>query len=284
MSDRLATVVFALVALLLLVLMAAQAQRMQTAATVDHSFRAAARPVWSGMLGVGRGVQRIWENYVYVVGLRREREQLLERLNRLEADRERTREIWQENRRLRQLLDLRDDAAFPKGVVARVAADLSAGPLRRAILVDRGARDGVTRGWIAVSRGALVGQVRDVQRASAEVLLVVDPDSGVAVRHQLDRFAGVLRGGARGPSILARLEYVPRDQAVAVGDAVVTSGLDGVFPPGLLVGYIRDIVGDSPLAWRITVEPAADVASLEDVLLVPPTPAPAVSVGGRTAK
>ncbi len=282
MSDRLATLVYALVALLLLVLMAAQAQRMGAAAAVDHSFRSAARPVWSGMLGVGRGVQRIWENYLYVVGLRREREQLLEKINRLEAEREGAREVWLENRRLREMLGFRDAAAFPKGVVARVAADLSSGPLRRAVLVDRGSRDGVTRGWIAVGRGALVGQVRDVQSSSAEVLLVVDPDSGVAVRHQLDRFAGILRGGARGPSILARLEYVPRDQAVAVGDAVVTSGLDGVFPPGLLVGYIRDIVGDSPLSWRITVEPAADVSNLEEVLLIPPSGVrPAPPAGGR---
>ena len=270
MSDRLATLAYALIALLLLVLMAAQAQRTDAAYGLDHSFRTAARPAWGGMLGVAKGLQRIWENYVYVVGVRRERDELLARVNRLEADRARTEEVWLENRRLRQLLDLKEDAAFPDGVVARVVADLSSGPLRRAALVDRGSRDGVSRGWIAVSRGALVGQVRDVQRRSAEVLLVVDADSGVAVRHQLDRFAGVLRGGGRGPSILARLEYVPRDQAVAVGDAVVTSGLDGVFPPGLLVGHVRDIVGDSPLTWRITVEPAADMSHLEEVLLVPP--------------
>ncbi len=270
MGDRLATLVFVIIAILLLVLMGAQAQRMESGTAMGHAFRGSTGRVWQGVLGVAGGMQRIWENYNYVVGAKHEREQMQERINKLEIERQRTQEVWEENRRLRQMLDLKDETAFPTGVVGRVVADLSSGPLRRAVLVDRGYRQGVGSGWIAISRGALVGRVRETQSDSAEVLLITDPDSGVAVRHQLDRFAGILRGGNRGPSIFARLEYVPRDQSVAVGDAVVTSGLDGVYPPGLLVGYVRDMAGDTPLTWRITVEVASDLSNLEEIMLVPP--------------
>ncbi|MEN6632553.1 MAG: rod shape-determining protein MreC [Candidatus Polarisedimenticolia bacterium] len=280
MSERLATLVYAIVAVLLLALMGAQAQRMESAEAVTHSYRGTTGRAWQGVLGVAGGLQRIWENYLYAVGAKGEREQLLAKVNKLETDRARFEEVWRENRRLRELLSLKEDVAYERGVVGRVVADLSSGPLRRAVLVDKGYGAGVGRGWVAVSRGALVGQVRDVQSDSAEIVLIVDPDSGVGVRHQQDRFAGILRGGGRGPMIATRLEYVPRDQAVAVGDVVVTSGLDGVFPAGLLVGYVRDMWADSPLTWRIAVEPAADMGSLEEVLLVPPnrrppTPKPA---------
>jgi rod shape-determining protein MreC len=277
MGDRLATIVFVSFAVLLLVLMAAQAQRMETVSAMGQSFRGTTGQAWQGLLGVAGGVQRIWENYLYVVGARHDREALLEKINHLEVERQRANEISQENIRLRRMLDLKDESAFPEGVMARVVADLSSGPLRRAVLVDRGSSSGIGPGWVVIARGALVGRVRTVESGSAEVLLISDPDSGVAVRHQLDRFAGILRGGNRGPAILSRLEYVPRDQAVAVGDAIVTSGLDGVFPPGLLAGYVRDMYGDSPLTWRISVELAVDLSNLEEVLLVPaqhrpPTP------------
>jgi rod shape-determining protein MreC len=274
MSDRLATLAFIVLALMLLALMAAQAQRLEGGYVVDHSFRTTTRPMWEGVLGIARSMQRIWENYLYVVGARREREQMLARVNKLEAEHQKTREVWLENQRLRQMLALREDDGFQQGVVGRVIADLSSGPLRRAVLIDRGTRDGIGRNWVVISRGALVGQVRDADSNSSEVMLVDDPDSGVGVRHQLDRFAGILRGGNRGPAMLSRLEYVPRDQAVAVGDAIVTSGLDGIFPPGLLVGHVRDMAAESQLTWRIAVELAADMSHLEEVLIIAPSHRP----------
>ncbi len=274
MGERLATLVYVLIAILLLALMAAQAQRIESTEAMTTAFRSTTGSIWQGAVGVAGGLRQIGENYQLIVGAREERQRLMERINRLEAENARAAELVQENRRLREMLALRGEPGFSQAVVARVVADLSSGPLRRAVRVDRGRRDGVLPGWIVVARGALAGRVNRLDDDWSEVLLVSDPESGVAVRHQLDRFAGILRGGNRGPSTFARLEYVPRDQAVAVGDAVVTSGLDGVYPPGLLVGYVRDMAGDSPLTWRIAVEVAVDVSNMEEVLLVPPTMKP----------
>lgn len=290
MGERLATLTYIVCAVLLLALMAAQAKQIESSDAIVGTLRAPTGRVWQGALGLAGGMRRIAENYRYMVSAREERQRLLDRIQRLEAENRAAQELIHENRRLRELLDLRGEAGFTSGVVANVVADLSAGPLRRAVRVDRGARSGVAAGWVAIARGALAGRVQQVEAERAEVVLISDPDSGVAVRHQLDRFAGILRGGSRGPASFARLEYVPRDQTVAVGDAIVTSGIDGIFPSGLLVGHVRDMAADSPLTWRVGVEIAADIASMEELLLVPPTltprarpaaPAKARAEGGR---
>ena len=97
-----------------------------------------------------------------------------------------------------------------------------------------------------------------------------DPDAAVAVRHREGRYVGILHGGGRGEAVVARLDYVPRDRPVVVGDTLVTSGLDRVYPPGLVVGTVRGLGGESPLTWSIRVELAFEGATLEEVLLVPP--------------
>jgi rod shape-determining protein MreC len=263
-------------ALALLALMGAQVRRPDGTTALQAVGSLLLRPISATLLGSVNAVRSAWTGYVDLVGARQERDALVARVERLERERLRQRELVLENRRLRELLDLREEV-FPDGVVARVLAHLGGGPLRHAVLVDAGRRDGVVRGWVALDRGAVAGRVTAVSGSSAEVLLVVDPESAVAVRHQEGRFAGILQGGNRGAARLAPLEYVPRDQAVAVGDAVVTSGLDGLFPPGLLVGHVRELRGGSPLTWEILVEVEVDPSALEHVLLVPPAgdlPAP----------
>lgn len=273
MSERASHFIFLALAVLLLVLMAGQVRRGDSQTALGSTVRGATAPIVDGVIGAAGGARGVWDNYVSLLDARREREQLLKRIADLEADKHRSAELYQENLRLRDLLGMKRREAFPAGKAARVLADISSGPVRGTLLVDLGLSDGVSRGWIAVYRGMLVGRVTDVGSSSAEVMTLVHPSSGVGVRHQLDRYAGVLRGGNQGPGQLAQLRFVPRDTEVAVGDPLVTSGLDAVFPPGLLVGYVRELRADDPLTWTITVEPAADPLTIEEMLLVPPNAA-----------
>ncbi len=274
MNDRQATSVFAATAVLLLLLMAAQVQREDGQSALRHLTRTLTAPFIGGVSSGARGVGSLWDGYVDLVGVRKERDALARRVGRLEAERARLAEIYRENRRLRELLELRTEA-FPTGLVARVRSFVSSGPLRRAVVLDRGRRDGVGPGWVAIHEGAVVGRVVAASGGLSELLLVSDPDSGVAVRAQGTRYAGILRGGNRGPARLAPLEYVPRDAEVTIGDPLVTSGLDQLFPPGLLVGHVRALEARSPLTWDIEVELAFDARRLEELLLIPPsTPQP----------
>ncbi len=272
MDERRTALLYGALALVLLAVLAWQVPVAGRGNALVAAGRAVTAPVVGAVIGGVDLVRRGWEGYVALVGARRERDELRARLERLETDVALCEEVRRENDRLREMLDLVRSGAFRRALVARVVGDLSSGPRTRMLLVDRGRRDGVGRGWVAIHRGALVGLVLRAGRRSAEVMTLEDPDAAVAVRHREGRYVGVLHGGGRGAAVVARLDYVPRDRPVVVGDTLVTSGLDGVYPPGLVVGTVRALGGDSPLTWTIRVELAFTGSTLEEVLLVPPPP------------
>lgn len=274
MSPKTATLVFVATALGLLALMAAQVKREGGQTALGRATTSVTDPISGGALSTWRAVTGVWTGYVGLLSAHREKGELTARIARLEAELSRTRELEVENRRLRQLLDVTTAGVFEQAIVARVIASLGDGATRHAVVVDRGRRQGVDAGWVMLQGGAVAGRVVKAHFARSEVLLILDPDSGVSVRHQEGRFAGILRGGASGASRIARLDYVPRDAAVAVGDILVTAGIDGIYPPGLAVGRISHVQSESALMWSIRVETDFDPASLEEVLLIPPYAAP----------
>jgi rod shape-determining protein MreC len=270
MSDRRTTLLFAGLVLALLVLMAAQVRRDDGRTALGHLVHVVTSPVVEVVTWSANSLERSWDGYVDLLEARRERDRLREEVARLEARVARLSERARESERLRHLLDLRSEEAFgDSGVVARVLTHLEGGLARRVVVIDRGSYSGIGRDWVAIQGGTVVGRVLDAAPGTAQVLLTVDPDSGVAARHRDGRFAGVALG-LGGSDRELRLEYVPRDQPIAVGDAVVTSGLDRLFPPGLLVGYVRELSDRSRLTWTIRLEAAYDPAQLEELLLVPP--------------
>ena len=156
-----------------------------------------------------------------------------------------------ENRSLRALLNARVDppATF---VTARVVAE-PGGAFARSVLVMAGRRDGVRRGQAALSGSGLVGRVVDVGEWSARVLLITDLNARIPVMLELARVRAVLGGDN---SDRPRLLHIPSDVTVSVGDRIVTSGIGGVFPPGLPVGVIST-VNDR----LVRVTPLADLLS-----------------------
>ena len=156
-----------------------------------------------------------------------------------------------------------DDAEryLPATVVFRDPA-----PARDVIVIDRGERDGLRVGQPVLGPGAtLVGTVSSVQNGRARVRLLSDPDSAVAAMVQSSRTQAALAGGAEG----LRLEFVPLEAQITVGDLVLTSALGGRLPGGLLAGRITyvDRSGQDLFA-SVHVEPLADYSRLERVLVL----------------
>ncbi len=144
------------------------------------------------------------------------------------------------------------------------------------ITIDRGSKDGVGPDMPVVGPSGLLGETVDVTPSSARVRLITDPNSGVAAILQSTRSAGIAKGSIEGQ---LSLEFVSTDTTVRAGDVVVTSGLGGVFPKGLIIGEVTKVQkSPADLFQHISLAPSGNLAGLEDVLVLVGAP-PATALG-----
>ena len=231
-------------------------------------------PVQKVVWGVIDGIGSIWRGYFYLVGLEKENQALKKELQELKLQMNRYREADLANQRLRALLNFKKSIATPLLPAQLVAFDPSG--WFQTILIDKGRNDGVVQDMAVVSAEGLVGRVIGVSNHHAKVLLILDGNSAVDAYIQRSRARGVLVGLGRE---LCLLKYVQRNEDVQVGDKVISSGMGGVFPKGLLVGTVQEVVrASSGLFQRVEVEPAVNFSRLEEVMVViqPPAEEPAI--------
>jgi rod shape-determining protein MreC len=182
---------------------------------------------------------------------------------RLRAEVATTVELRQENARLKRLLGFVEETNLPT-LAARVIGEDASGWFRT-IEIDRGAADGLRDGLPVVNAAGLVGRVVRTSPHSARVLLITDASSAVAVLVQDQRIRGICRG--QGGTLI--LDFALLQDTIQVGDGVITSGLGGVFPKGLVVGYVQAVQREQfGLFQTIEIEPAVDFAHLEEVLVL----------------
>jgi rod shape-determining protein MreC len=153
--------------------------------------------------------------------------------------------------------------AFPCGEV--IGADPN--PYLRYITVNVGAQHGVEVGNPVVGAGAgLVGRVAEAGPRTSKVQLLTDGDSSVAVLLQTSRATGLAVGQ---PDGTLRMKYIPQDEEIEVGDVLLTSGLGGVMPKGLVIGEVKAVEGmDYELHQEAVVQPAIEFSRLGLVLVI----------------
>lgn len=224
--------------------------RMVVADAMAPVLQAVAQPMATIALGV-RHVEGMFDLY-------RENERLRQDNARLMQWQEVARRLQAENAGLRDLVKFAPEGATHY-VSAQVIAN-SGGVFARNVLVNVGARDGVTRGQAAVTGEGLVGRVAEVGERSARVLLLTDLNSHIPVILDSSRERAVMAGDN---SDQPRLLYLPPNAAAKVGERIVTEGAGGVFPPGLPVGVVASIDGKV-----VRVEPYAELSRLDYVRIV----------------
>lgn len=215
------------------------------------------------------GVGTLWDDYISLVDTKKTNERLLERLIVLEAENSRLLELAGENNRLKALLNVSEDSKI-SGPLAKVVAYDPTNWSKR-ITINRGSSDGVTEGMPVVSGNGVVGQIVSVGLHSAQVLLLSDPLSAVDALIQRTRTRGLIEGTG---SSNCRLQYVRSEDDIKEGDRVITSGLDGVYPKGLLIGVVSK-VGEyerGMLFRNIRVLTSINFDKLEDVMVVTSIP------------
>lgn len=206
----------------------------------------------------------------------KENRQLHQQALQQSADLQRFRTLLAENTHLRNLLGTLPAMRQPAklGEIVHSARD----PFTRKVIVNLGARQGIASGQAVIDEFGVIGQVTQVYPFSSEVTLVTDKDLAIPVQVERSGMRAIAFGNSRANAI--DLPYLPVNVDIRVGDKLVTSGIDGVYPPGLAVAKVTalDRKSFAPFA-RITCAPTAGIQSHRQVLLIsmadiPPPPEP----------
>ncbi len=211
-----------------------------------------------------RTTRDFWHHYFHLVDVSHENDFLRKQLDEALEDSHRKREIELANNRLRDLLNFQKSMGQQVLPAEVIGKDPS--PWYKTIVIDKGSRQGVMKGMPVVVPQGIVGQVMETGPRYAKVLLIIDQNNAVDALVQKSRARGIVTGGLSGN---CRFKYVLRKYEVNVGDKLISSGLDGVFPKGLRVGYISSVIRKSSgIFQEVTVAPFVDFEKLEEVLVV----------------
>ncbi len=225
-----------------------------------------------------RGVRDVWSNYAELRGARDENQALKQQLADLEVRLQEQRALAARTAKLTELLELKQAGPLPTIAAEVIGGNPNATPGIREITIDRGTADGVQPSMAVIGPKGIVGRVIGSPAAhAARVQLIIDRNAAAGALVERTRDGGLIVGAAGQPPLA--LEMVSQLADIKVGDLVVSSGIDGIYPKGYAIGWIETLEKGKEsgrgLYWTVAVRPAIDFNSLEEVLvvLVPPRPA-----------
>jgi rod shape-determining protein MreC len=216
--------------------------------------------------GVSTGVakvRRTWDRYVWLRGVEAENANLRRQLEAVQVQYQERRALADRASALEGLLALRDRSNLQTAAAVIIAA--SASPDFRTLTIDKGTSHGLKRDMAVIASDGVIGRIVAASPGAAKVQLLIDRNAAAGAIIERSRAQGVALGG--GDSRL-RLDYVSEASDVVVGDLVVTSGIDGIYPKGFTIGSVEAVEKSGPAFKRITIKPAVNFSSLETVLVV----------------
>jgi rod shape-determining protein MreC len=229
------------------------------------------RAVSGGVSGIRHG----WGGYVGLRHLKGENDALKRELATAQVAVQEQRALASRARGLEKLLELRDRTSLQTTAAEIIGA--AAIPDFWTVTIDKGTRDGLRRDMAVIAPAGVVGRIVVTSARSAKVQLLVDRNAAAGALVERSRAQGVAvgLGGER-----LELEYVSEVYDVVAGDVVVTSGIDGIYPKGFVIGRVEAVERSGGAYKKITVRPAVDFSGLEEVLVVvTPTPAKSATEG-----
>jgi rod shape-determining protein MreC len=223
-----------------------------------------AAPFQNALTASFKSVGDAWSRYIKLVGLEQENRNLNKQITDLKSRLIAYQEGYLEAQRLRNLLALTDNYDF-SFVAARVIGREQIA-LSKTILINKGTANGLTVGMPVMAGPGLIGRITAASWHAAKVLLLIDETSNIDGVVQRNRTQGIIRGaGSRG----CALKYISKTQDVKEGDTVISSGIGGVFPKGLMIGLVSHVdKQEAGLFLKIYVAPFIDFTKLEEVMVL----------------
>ena len=236
---------------------------------LEKGLHIAASPFQSSFHAIHNGIDGIGSYFADKKALEAENKKLREQVDALHHQVARLEETQLENIRLKELLDYKEgmDKAYQLQLAETIAKKNN--NLQYMITINKGSEDGVTAGMTVMNHYGLIGRVSSVLSGSAEVLLLPDHESAVGARVKSTREAlGVVEGDGTSTGNLQMI-HLQHDADIFVGDEVITSGLDGVFPADIPIGEVTAIQYDANgLTKTAFITPYVNFFQLEEVFVM----------------
>jgi rod shape-determining protein MreC len=224
---------------------------------------AAITPIERAVVGVEQGFGYAWKTYFDLRSVRVENQGLKLQLDQLRVQQVRLREDAAQAHRLQALLAFKEQ--FISQTMAAQVIGTSGSEHSKLVYIDKGASDGIRPDMAVITPQGIVGKVIRVFSGTAQVLLINDEQGGIGAILERSRLQGIVRGTPSGTLIL---HNIMNDEKVTVGEMVLASGGDRVFPKGMPIGQVKTIRNGPDIFFDIEVTPAADLNKLEEVLVI----------------
>lgn len=209
-------------------------------------------------------ITAFWTGYIYLIDVEKRNTGLQQKIDILILENQQLREHFLENQRLKELLAFKQQYSYNLLPAEIIGADPSS--WFKTILVNRGTEAGVERGSGVVAPQGVVGTVIETTLHSSKVLLITDQNSTVDIIVARSRVRGILEGQEE---TACRVNYIVKKEDVQLGDQIITSGLNAVFPHGMLIGAVVETSNNPDGFFKhVAVAPAVDFSKLNEVLIV----------------
>jgi rod shape-determining protein MreC len=265
---------FLAVTLAQIVLISAQVQSKAGVPVIESVTFGAFSRVQGVLASAIHGTRHVWGSYVALRGAHAENEQLRRQVGDLEVRLQEQRALAARAVQLQELVNLRSSTELPL-----LAADVIAGnpnPGMRTLTINRGSSEGVMSDMAVISPKGIVGRIVGQPAAHASIVqLLIDHNAAAGAIVERSRAAGMVVGSDQDPPM--SMDLVSSLSDIKGGDVVVASGVDGIYPRGFVIGQVQTAERGPGLYYSVTVRPAVDFTSLQEVLvvLVPSRPATA---------
>jgi rod shape-determining protein MreC len=214
------------------------------------------------------GIRNGWNGYIDLRGVRAENETLRRQLSQIQVQFQQEHAKAERTRQLERLLGFRHEIQIetvPSGVIgAGASLDF------RTLTIDKGSNAGLAKNMAVIAPTGVVGRIVTPTAHASKVQLLIDRNAAVGALVERSRAQGVVLGSGEG---LLRMDFVTSTSDVKAGDTIVTSGIDGIYPKGFVIGTVEKVGAGNGIYKAIAVRPAVDFNRLEDVLVVKSAPA-----------